>query len=147
LFGGRTGPDVGLHAEHHRRRVAIVRVAEDAVDPVQCGGFASRVLTDAKGRLGGCLEQRRIKNGSSGCDDAYFAVRLSDFEMFADPLVYMPGDNEWTDCHRANNGGYLPTERLAALRELFFAKPDRTLGGMARVRVRVRSREYPSNAM
>ena len=37
----------------------------------------------------------------------------ADFDRFADPLVYTPGDNEWTDCHRANNGGYNPLERLA----------------------------------
>ncbi len=54
-----------------------------------------------------------IKNGSSRCDDAYLAAGLADFETFDDPLLYTPGDDEWTDCHRANNGGYLPTERLA----------------------------------
>ena len=32
----------------------------------------------------------------------------------------VPGDNEWTDCHRANNGAYEPTERLHLLRTLFF---------------------------
>jgi hypothetical protein len=74
-----------------------------------------------------------IKNGSSRCDDAYFAARLADFRAFDDPLVYTPGDNEWTDCHRANNGGYVPTERLAALRALFFAQPGHTLGADAEV--------------
>jgi hypothetical protein len=32
------------------------------------------------------------------------------------------GDNEWTDCHRGNNGSYDPVERLGKLREWFF--PD-----------------------
>jgi hypothetical protein len=86
-----------------------------------------------------------IKNGSSRCDDAYFKARLDDFETFADPLVYTPGDNEWTDCHRANNGAYLPTERLAKIRELFFAKPGTTLGG--RAEVREQSHEYPENVL
>src|SRR3954454_14061783 len=57
-----------------------------------------------------------IKDGSSRCDDSYFAARLAEFQTFADPFTYTPGDNEWTDCHRANNGGYLPTERLNAIR-------------------------------
>jgi hypothetical protein len=48
---------------------------------------------------------------------------------FEDPLVYTPGDNEWTDCHRVNNGGYDPLERLAAVRALFFADPGQALGG------------------
>jgi len=39
----------------------------------------------------------------------------------------LPGDNEWTDCHRANNGGYNPVERLALIRNTFFNSP-RTLG-------------------
>ncbi|WP_261574124.1 hypothetical protein [Frankia gtarii] len=69
-----------------------------------------------------------IKNGSSLCSDSYFATIKADFDQFQDPLVYTPGDNEWTDCHRANNGGYVPTERLAALRRLFFPVPGRTLG-------------------
>lgn len=86
-----------------------------------------------------------IKNGSSRCDDAYFAARRADFETFEDPFVYTPGDNEWTDCHRANNGGYVPTERLAKLREVFFDKPGHTLGGHAHVRAQ--SRAFPENVM
>ena len=50
------------------------------------------------------------------------------FDRFADPLVYTPGDNEWTDCHRANNGSYNPLERLGKVRQLFFPHPGRTLG-------------------
>jgi hypothetical protein len=69
-----------------------------------------------------------IKNGSTRCDTSYFQLIRSDFDRFADPLVYTPGDNEWTDCHRANNGGYTPTERLAKLRQLFFDLPGQTLG-------------------
>ena len=87
-----------------------------------------------------------IKNGSSRCDDSYLQARLADFQTFADPLVYTPGDNEWTDCHRANNGGYLPTERLAKVRELFFAHPGQTLG-QQRAEVRPQSRRYPENVL
>jgi hypothetical protein len=70
-----------------------------------------------------------IKNGSSRCDDASFATIFAGFQTFADPLVYTPGDNEWTDCHRANNGAYDPVERLSAVRALFFPNAGRTLGG------------------
>src|SRR4051794_430657 len=78
-----------------------------------------------------------IKNGSSRCDTSYFRLIRSDFDGFADPLVYTPGDNEWTDCHRANNGGYQPSgptppgaepARLETLRSIFFDRPGRTLG-------------------
>jgi hypothetical protein len=46
-----------------------------------------------------------IKSGSTTCDDAWFNSIATDFTSFTDPLVYAIGDNEWTDCHRANNGG------------------------------------------
>jgi len=64
-----------------------------------------------------------IKNGSSRCDDERFQKIFAMFNTFDQPLVYTPGDNEWTDCHRADNGGYDPIERLNALRRLFFAQP------------------------
>jgi hypothetical protein len=85
-----------------------------------------------------------IKNGSSRCDDSYFAARFADFETFDDPFVYTPGDNEWTDCHRANNGGYVPTERLAAVKSLFFPQPGRTLG-VKEANVDYQSRSFPEN--
>jgi hypothetical protein len=69
-----------------------------------------------------------IKNGSSVCSDDYFRLIRSDFDQFEDPLVYTVGDNEWTDCHRPNNGPYNPLERLAAVRKVFFPQPGRTLG-------------------
>lgn len=69
-----------------------------------------------------------IKDGSSRCDTSYFQQIRADVDAFADPLVYTPGDNEWTDCHRANNGGYQPDERLSTVRSLFFDRPGHTLG-------------------
>jgi len=73
-----------------------------------------------------------IKAGSnSPCTDAYFAMIDSAFATFKDPLVYTPGDNEWVDCHQGgkNNGFFTPTERLHAVRSLFFPVPGQTLGG------------------
>ena len=39
------------------------------------------------------------------------------FDRFQKPVVYIPGDNEWTDCHRLNNGGYDNLERLVHVRQ------------------------------
>jgi hypothetical protein len=69
-----------------------------------------------------------IKDGSSMCSDEYFQMIRQDFDRFQDPLVYTVGDNEWTDCHRANNGRYNPLERLAKIRDVFFDQPGHTLG-------------------
>ncbi|MEV5050092.1 hypothetical protein [Arthrobacter sp. LAR12-1-1.1] len=69
-----------------------------------------------------------IKNGSSACTDEYFARIRAAFDTFELPLVYTPGDNEWVDCHRENNGSYNPLERLDKVREVFFPSPGKTLG-------------------
>jgi len=69
-----------------------------------------------------------IKNGSSVCSDEYFSYIRSQFDTFTHPLVYTPGDNEWVDCHRTNNGAYNPLERLDKIREVFFNEPGKTLG-------------------
>ncbi|MGH2840560.1 MAG: metallophosphoesterase [Solirubrobacteraceae bacterium] len=87
-----------------------------------------------------------IKNGSSRCDTSYFQARLDDFNSADDPFLYTPGDNEWTDCHRANNGGYEPPERLRTLRALFFDEPGRTLGRQ-RAKVEYQSHRYPENVL
>jgi hypothetical protein len=68
-----------------------------------------------------------FKSGSTLCSDQEFANQRAHFQRFKGAVVYTPGDNEWTDCHRANNGSYDPLERLTALRQLFYT-PGRTLG-------------------
>jgi len=62
-----------------------------------------------------------FKNGSSPCSDALFARRLQQFQSMPHPFIYIPGDNEWTDCHRS---GADPLERLAKLREMFYPDDD-----------------------
>src|SRR5687767_2425476 len=41
-----------------------------------------------------------IKNSASPCTVAYFRRIRAEFDRFDDPLVYTPGDNEWTDCSK-----------------------------------------------
>lgn len=69
-----------------------------------------------------------IKNGSSRCDTSYFQFVADSASASARPFLYTPGDNEWTDCHRANNGAYDPLERLATLRSMFYPVPGLSLG-------------------
>jgi len=54
------------------------------------------------------------------CDDALLKQRKEQFDAFRPPLIYTPGDNDWTDCLDVKAGGYDPVERLAKLRGLFF---------------------------
>jgi hypothetical protein len=64
-----------------------------------------------------------IKDGSSRCDDWQYTGAAGSFNLFKKPMIYVPGDNEWTDCHRTNNGGYNNLERLAHIRQVLFSSP------------------------
>ena len=73
-----------------------------------------------------------FKSGSSGaCSDELYRLRRSEFDASAHPFIYTPGDNEWTDCHRAALGAMDPIERLARLRQIFFS--DRWSLGRTRI--------------
>lgn len=61
-----------------------------------------------------------FKAGSTPCSDEYFEKIRDYFQAFQHPLIYTPGDNEWTDCHRKAAGGYDPNERLEKIREVFY---------------------------
>lgn len=61
-----------------------------------------------------------IKAGNTFCENYVYLTNFVYFNSFQNPLIFTPGDNEWTDCHRANNGSIAPLERLFLLRTLFF---------------------------
>jgi len=86
-----------------------------------------------------------IKSGSSLCSDSYFAQIRAQFDTFVDPLVYTVGDNEWTDCHRVNNGAYNPLERLAKVRSVFFPRSGYTLGRHSARVTSQASQGFPEN--
>jgi hypothetical protein len=95
-----------------------------------------------------------IHSGKQYCTQAYDGQIADLWSHFADPMVYTPGDNEWTDCHKAGEGGgtynrttgqidYVkdaaqgndvdyaggnPVANLALIRSLFFSEPGATLG-------------------
>lgn len=68
-----------------------------------------------------------FKHGKDRCDDALFEDRFRLFDASRVAFIFVPGDNEWTDCSRPSNGAYDPLERLGKLRSLFW-KDDHSLG-------------------
>jgi hypothetical protein len=64
-----------------------------------------------------------FKAQSQPCSDENFTKIRDLFKAYPKPVVYTPGDNEWTDCHGV---GADPIERLGKVRELFF-KDKQTL--------------------
>lgn len=85
-----------------------------------------------------------FKSGSERCDDALFEDRYRLFNASATPFIFVPGDNEWSDCHRLSNGSYDPLERLDALRRLFWSR-DLSLGART-IKLERQSPAYPEHA-
>jgi hypothetical protein len=95
-----------------------------------------------------------IHSGKQYCTQAYDQSVYNLWTRYQKPVVYTPGDNEWTDCHKAAEGGgtynsatqqidYVldpvthqpidyangnPAANLDLVRSTFFSKPGRTLG-------------------
>jgi hypothetical protein len=75
-----------------------------------------------------------IQSGGQECSDAVVEATRAQFARFKAPLVYLFGDNEWTDCHRHRathpQSPFLdPLERLAHLRRVFYPAPKAQGGG------------------
>lgn len=63
------------------------------------------------------------------CSDERYQQTLDEFNALRHPVIYTPGDNEWTDCWDQATGSFEPLERLARLRHIFYATPTQSLGG------------------
>ncbi|AQV93517.1 hypothetical protein BJN34_06355 [Cupriavidus necator] len=68
-----------------------------------------------------------IKGDTESCSDAVLSSRQQLLDQSPLPLVYVPGETDWSECRLPVNGGFDSVERLNRLRELFFPE-DATLG-------------------
>ncbi|MDE2752555.1 MAG: hypothetical protein OXI83_08280 [Gemmatimonadota bacterium] len=64
---------------------------------------------------------------SPGSDKA-LRKRRSQLDALDLPVVYTPGDNEWTDRYKARGSSGDPLDHLDALRRIFFDDPHKSLG-------------------
>jgi len=60
-------------------------------------------------------------NGDPRCSNDLYAKSLANFNQLKAPAMFTPGDNDWTDCDRPNNGGFDSLERLSYERAFLFA--------------------------
>jgi hypothetical protein len=84
-----------------------------------------------------------IHSGKQFCTQTYDQSIYDVWASYKDPLVYTPGDNEWTDCNKSAEGGGLrdasgnfvdyaggdPIANLDLIRSIFFSDPGFSLGG------------------
>ena len=73
-----------------------------------------------------------LKAGGDGpCSDSLYTTAINNFNTLERPLVWVPGDNDWTDCWGRYGPGTAPysdpLERLAHERQLF-ASTSQSLG-------------------
>lgn len=103
-----------------------------------------------------------IHSGSMGCTSADILPPIAtsnpgwnqkvyfQFQQFNAPVVYTPGDNEWSDCHKSKEfSSGAPLKELASVRSLFFPKPGHTLGVQERTvlsQAKYFDAAYPSDA-
>jgi hypothetical protein len=89
-----------------------------------------------------------LKAGGDGpCSDSLYTTAYANFNMLKQPLVWLPGDNDWTDCWGRYGSTTLPysdpLERLNFER-LLFASTDQSLGKKTLTLTR-QSGGYPEN--
>ena len=65
--------------------------------------------------------------GAEKCIREKYEAIFETFNLFDRPVIYTPGDNEWTDCRRVAYGAYAPAGRLKVLRKIFFST-DKSMG-------------------
>ena len=72
-----------------------------------------------------------IHSGSEPCTEAYDRSIATQWSALKFPVVYTPGDNEWTDCQKPKQAGGItdPVANLDLVRSIFFTTPGKAFNG------------------
>ena len=113
LTGCATGPEVPAPP---RGAIAIGLIGDTPYSLAQATQLDGVIDAMNLAPLAVVVHVGDITSGCGPCGDAWLLARKRQLERIRHPFVLLPGDNEWTDCHR---GGFEPLERLARWRQLF----------------------------
>ena len=72
-----------------------------------------------RARLEFVVHDGDIKAGATPCTDECFEHVYTQFQTIRHPLIYLFGDNEWSDCGKVKTNAFEPLERLQKLRDVF----------------------------
>jgi hypothetical protein len=138
VFAAATAPAFASHDkdshEHESHGVLSIAVFGDSPyglkdsDTAQFDAtpaFIKTINDDADVSL--VLNVGDIHSGKQTCSLAYDQSIYDLWTAFKSPVVYAPGDNEWTDCHKSKEGGLDPLENLGYVRDVFFATPGNAI--------------------
>lgn len=81
--------------------------------------FPNMIAGINRARLAFVVHDGDIKSGDTPCTDERLAQCRAQFDTFRHPLIYIFGDNEWSDCGKVKEQPFDPLDRLAKLRALF----------------------------
>jgi hypothetical protein len=101
--------------------------ATDTTQTDKTAAFIATINADPKVDL--VLHTGDIHSGKQYCTETYDRTISDLWTAFKDPVIYTPGDNEWSDCHKSGEGGGDPLANLDLVRSIFFANPGYSLGG------------------
>jgi hypothetical protein len=158
LLAGTAGAGDDIEGKKDASTVAVYGDAPYGTTPTDTDqlqrtpAFIDTINADQKVEL--VLHVGDIHSGKQFCTENYDRAVFALWTAFTKPLVYTPGDNEWTDCNKAGEGGgtynkvtgqidYVldgegqpvdyakgdPSANLELIRSIFFARPGRALGG------------------
>jgi hypothetical protein len=122
--GGLAFAKTPINAGITPNRYEIALIGDAPYAPLEERQYPNVIADINRSKAAFVVHDGDIQSSATPCRDELVLERRSLYQTFRIPFVFVPGDNEWTDCHRT---GSEPLARLAKLRELFFAT-DFSLG-------------------
>jgi hypothetical protein len=98
-------------------RFEVALIGDLLYNPKEEAQFPNLIANINRSKAAFVIHDGDIKSGSSPCTKELLSSRKTLFQTFRSPFVLVPGDNEWTDCHRTGGD---PIEQLNQLRKVFF---------------------------
>jgi hypothetical protein len=127
----------------------------DTSETLATPAFVDNINADPKVDL--VLHVGDIHSGKQFCTENYDRTVYDLWQAYKNPVIYTPGDNEWTDCNKIGEGGGLynatthqidyaldaggnaidyakgnPVDNLTLIRSIFFSQPGYSLGGRSK---------------
>ena len=109
-------------------RYDFALIGDVPYDEAQATNYFPNMITELnQARLAFVVHDGDIKAGATPCTDALFERIYVQFQTIRHPLIYVFGDNEWSDCGKVKTNAFEPEERLDKLRAIFH-RGDQSLG-------------------
>jgi len=101
-------------------RYDFALIGDMPYDDAQATNYFPNLIEDVnRARLAFVVHDGDIKAGATPCTDGCFERVYEQFQTFRHPLIFLFGDNEWSDCGKVKTNAFEPMDRLQKLRDIF----------------------------